>query len=98
MTRHGNIQERHLVAERIANDTVLQRAIAMDARIPVWNSTFDVQCHQITLPLNHLFLRLRNARTTDTQIAFVSSDHDFHHPSTFLSLFFKLSSILAPSE
>ena len=82
MTRHGTLQERHLVAERIANDTVLQRANAMDARIPVWNSTYDVLCHQITLPLNHLFLRLRNARTTDTQIAFVSSDHDFHHPLT----------------
>ena len=81
MARYGTIEERHVVRGRIGNDT-RQGSSTMDARIPIWNSNYDVKCHQITLPLNHLFLRLRNARTTDTQIAFVSSDHDFHHPLT----------------
>ena len=81
MTRRGNIQERHVVDERIERDTRLGRQ-SMDARIPVWNGDDDVRCHQIKLPLDHLFLRLKNARTIDTQIAFTSSDLDFQHPLT----------------
>lgn len=81
MTRHGNVQERHLVLERIETDT-RQGSPTMDSRIPIWNGDYDVRCHQIKLPLNHLFLRLGNARTTDTQVAFTSSSHDFHHPLT----------------
>ena len=70
MTRYGSIEERHVVSDRIERDT-RHGPPTMDARIPIWNSDDDVKCHQITLPLNHLFLRLGNARTTDTQIAFV---------------------------
>tara|TARA_B100001142_G_C14289941_1_gene638519 strand:+ start:187 stop:1569 length:1383 start_codon:yes stop_codon:yes gene_type:complete len=81
MTRRGSIQERHVVVERIERDT-RHGPQSMNARIPVWNADGDVLCHQIRLPLDHLFLRLRNARTTDTQIAFTSSNHDFKHPLT----------------
>jgi hypothetical protein len=81
MTRRGSIQERHIVVDRIERDT-RHGPQGMDARIQIWNGNDDVRCHQITLPLDHLFLRLRNARTTDTQIAFTSSNRDFHHPLT----------------
>ena len=81
MTRRGSIKERYTVVDRIATDT-RHGLQGMDARIPIWNGKDDVRCHQITLPLDHLFLRLRNARTTDTQIAFTSSNRDFHHPLT----------------
>lgn len=81
MTRRGNLLERHAVVDRIERDT-RHGPQGMDARIPIWNGNDDVRCHQITLPLDHLFLRLRNARTTDTQIAFTSSNRKFHHPLT----------------
>jgi hypothetical protein len=81
MARRGDIAQRRFVRDRIADDTRTGNP-TMDNRIPIWNGEENVRCHQIRLPLNHLFLRLRNARTTDTQLAFISSNADFEHPLT----------------
>ena len=80
MGRFGNIEERHVVRDRIIEDT--REGVRMDNRLPLWGGEENVRCHQIRLPLNHLFLRLGNARTVDTQIALINSDADFPHPLT----------------
>ena len=41
MTRHGSVQERHLVLERIETDT-RQGSPTMDSRIPIWNGDYDI--------------------------------------------------------
>jgi len=73
MPRYSTVKERTLVKERIEEEATGEKT----DRIPLWNAEYNVQCNQIRLPLNHLFLRLKNARTTDTQIALIESDGEF---------------------
>ena len=75
MTRRPPVKARSAVKERIQEET----SGASNARIPLWNAEYDVECHQIRLPLNHLFLRLKNARTTDWQIAWLGG-RELQHP------------------
>ena len=76
MTRLAPVKARGTVRERLTEETTGEKT----ARIPMWNAEYDVQCHQIRLPLSYLFLRLRNARTTDRQIAWMDSSRELKHP------------------
>ena len=75
MSRRPPVKARSVVRERIQAET----SGATNSRIPLWNAQYDVECHQIRLPLNHLFLRLKNARTTDWQIAWLGG-RELEHP------------------
>ena len=79
MPRYRHIRAPEAIQRRIRDDT---HDITKTAKIPVWNGEWNVDCNEIVLPLEYLFFRINNARTTDSQIALLNSSREMPHPLT----------------
>ena len=77
--RFQAIRSPEAVSRRIREET---RDARKTSKIPVWNGDWDIDCYEMVLPLEYLFLRINNARTIDSQLALINSNRQLPHPLT----------------